>query len=32
MRSIFFMPSDDMPPNASEGALHYIRRKADVNA
>lgn len=23
MRSIFKMPSDDMPPNVCEGAIHY---------
>ena len=24
MRSIFFMPSSDLPPNEGEGALHYL--------
>ena len=28
MRSIFQMPSDDMPPNGCEGALPYDGRKA----
>ncbi len=30
MRSIFKMPSDDMPPNVCEGAQHYDRRKANA--
>ncbi len=30
MRSILKMPSDDLPSNGGEGALHYIRRKANV--
>lgn len=32
MRSIFLMPSDDMPPNIGEGAIHFKRRKANVNS
>ncbi len=27
MRSIFQMPSDDVPPNECEGAIPYMRRK-----
>ena len=30
MRSILKMPSDDLPSNGGEGALHYIWRKANV--
>lgn len=29
MRSIFEMPSDDMPSNVSEGAIPYTRRDFD---
>ena len=31
MRSIFKMPSDDMPPNGGEGALHYYIRRCTGN-
>lgn len=27
MRSIFQMPSDDLPPNEGEGALHYDKEE-----
>ncbi len=30
MRSIFQMPSDDVPPNGREGAIPYDWRKANA--
>lgn len=31
MRSIFKMSSDDMPPNESEGAIHYAHYGRKTN-